>query len=126
MRRFTWFSGLYLTIGICFTIIAADQRDSASLFVGSLLTAGLAYVQAFLSLLPWQQQRQLQLQARLRQYPRWQQIVMQFWVVAVLFLIFLVNLLTHNLSVQFIPSIGVLLIVIVITLEALWLRRRLN
>lgn len=130
MRHFTVFTFLYLAAGVCLTVVVLEHPDITLRHKITLLFyAGLSYLAAVLSPFPFWHQSALRSQARLRDKPAWLQsffMIAPWLTIAMTFFIALPGLVNHNWATEGIIRASVGLLVILLSVEQLFLRSQIR
>lgn len=130
MRHFTVFTFLYLATGVYLTVVALEHPDITSNFKTTLLfSAGISYLTAVVSTFPFWRQSALRSQARLRDKPAWLQnftMIAPLIVIASTFFIAIPDLVNHNWAVEAIARASVGPLIILLSVEQLFIRSQIR
>ncbi|MBH8573234.1 hypothetical protein I8752_09425 [Nostocaceae cyanobacterium CENA369] len=128
--RFTVFTFLYLAAGVCLTVVILEHPDIAPNHKISLLVnAGLLYFAAVLSTFRFWRQGVLRSEARLRDKPAWDRNFVMFlpiFLIVVMLVITIPDLVNHNWSMEAIAKASVGPLLILISVEQLFIRSQIR
>ncbi len=126
MKRFSLFTVLYLAAGVCLSAIALQAPDLApNLKTSLLVSAGLLYIFAVLSIFSFWRQGGLRSQNRLRNQPTWKQnfVAIAPWLVIALTIVpSISHLLGQHWTTEAIARVALGLPVILLSAEQIFVR----
>jgi drug/metabolite transporter (DMT)-like permease len=120
MRRFTLFTLLYLTAGVCLTAIAFQHPDiTSNTKTTLLLNAGLSYFCGILSSFPFWHRSQAGL-------PQDRNSIMPWVIIALILVITISNLVHHNWTLESVARASLGLLIILENVEKLLIRSQIR
>ncbi len=130
MKRFTFFTLLYLATGICLTTIALQYPAlTQNAKISLLVSAGLLYLCAVLTTFPFWHQSVQQSEARLRDKPAWHRnfiTIAPWFVIASVLFSAIVNVLNYPWATETIGSVSLGIPTVFLSAENLFVRNQVH